>query len=843
MKNKRNILFVVIVMMGLTAAAAPRTKEQMKQIAAKAINVQRAQKRMAPKQAAELQTLKTAEGYEIIGLENMGFAVVSTDDVAPEVLGVSMSKFSDTNTNFQWWLRAINEVVQKAAQNNVTLTPIAPDPSKYPTQVLPLISTLWDQLTPYNNLCPTTSGGRCYTGCVATAMAQVLNFHKSPEHGFGQRTIYYPQNDTSGEAVTADFENHYYDWDNMRDTYLSGYSDEEANAVAVLMRDCGVAADMQYGGYAEGGSGAYSQDAAAGLRTYFGFTEAQCLERDGYWSGTGYTDAEWMDIVFTELSEERPLYYGGSDGWQGGHAFVIHGYNAQGMVYVNWGWSGDDDGYFDISLLNPSGYQFSSGQDMIIGVQGTPRDLVEKDIDLEQAGTLATKLDMDSIGNIGVLKISGDINSTDLLALRKLAGVDEYCVKTDGHMHTLDLSDARIVEGGKAYLIDGSKQLTTSDDILPERAFYGCKQLKNLTLPAGLKSWGNGALALCPQLSEIEVGALAEGADFVIEDGIVWNPEKTEVVEVFPNTSGEFSIPKGTVALREYAMAGCARLTKVLIPSSISTIGREAFRATTGMQEIRVSSKEGPTLTGADVFADMNYYSCKLRVPSGTKTKYAQKAQWKLFKGDGYDNIVEFGSSVKVRNVIRYYGEENPTLTYVVDGDPITGTPELSCEATKESPAGRYPITISAGTITDEMVELFDGYLVVQKVVATATVDNATREVGQPNPEFTLSFEGLVNDELVPVWVKEPVFACEADETSPEGEYPITVESGSAESYKLTFVAGTLTVTVPSGIEDVEISTTKQVAVYNINGQRLNDDALNSYKGVVIKDGKKYVKK
>ncbi|MBO6191774.1 MAG: C10 family peptidase [Prevotella sp.] len=840
MKRNRFMLWALLMMTALMADAAPRTLAQMKEAAAKAINVERKGKKMAPRKAAALKVLKTTDQYQIIGNEQGGFAVIAADDLVPEVLGVSMSKYSEgQNENFKWWLEAVQGAVQYAVQHGVKMNTTKPDPAKYPTQVGPLVTTKWDQGEPYNLLLPQSiyGGGRCITGCVATAMAQVLNYFQVPVCGIGSRTIYYPQGNTSGAAITAEFGDHVYDWDNMLDEYSYGnYNEAQANAVATLMRDCGVAADMQYGGSnnTENGSGAYSQDAAAGLRTYFGITEAECLERDNY------SESEWMDIVYNELSENGPVYYGGASYSSGGHAFVLHGYNEEGKVYVNWGWSGDDDGYYDIALLNPGWYTFNMGQDMIIGVKGAPRELSEENVELAEAGTLNTVLDDEKIGTVGTLKITGNINSTDLRQIRRLGGIDEKGEKTDGYLQVLDLSEARIVSGGEVYLTDNGKALTTTDDELPTKAFFGCKHLQTLKLPAGLKNWGDGALGLCSQLRELEIGTPAEDASFKIVDEVVWNNDQTEIIAVLPIKGGELNIPKGTVELHNAALAGCARLSKVVLPASLTKIGREAMYNCIGLAEIRVGSKEVPELGGADVFTGITFYSCKLYVPAGTKSKYTQQAQWKNFKGSDYDNIVEYGSSVKVRNTIRKYGEENPIFVYSVSGDPITGEPVLSCEATPTSPAGKYPVTISKGTIDGENIDLYDGYLIVQKVDATATVENATREQGQPNPEFTLLFDGLVNDETVPVWVEEPVFICEATEDSPVGEYPITV-TAQAESYKLTFVAGVLTVTESTtGITEVRSKMEEGKGnAYDLQGRRINAQPS---KGLYIQKGKKFVK-
>ena len=267
------MLWAFLMMSALIANAAPRTQAQMKEAAAKAINGERLLKKMALRNAATMKVLKTTDEYQIIGNEQGGFAVIAADDLVPEVLGVSMSKYSEgRNENFQWWLEAVQGAVQYAVSNNIPLTTTKPNPNKYPTQVGPLVTTEWDQGEPYNRLLPTSiyGGGRCVTGCVATAMAQVLNYHQVPVCGIGSRTIYYPYQNYTGTPITADFGEHVYDWANMLDIYSYGsYNEDEAMAVAVLMRDCGVAADMEYGGSnnTENGSGAYSQEAAAGLRT------------------------------------------------------------------------------------------------------------------------------------------------------------------------------------------------------------------------------------------------------------------------------------------------------------------------------------------------------------------------------------------------------------------------------------------------------------------------------------------------------------------------------------------------------------------------------------------------
>ena len=707
----------VILFLGMAASqvtAAPRTKAQMKQAAALAINKHRSQMRMAPR-ADALKVLKTTANYEILGYEHGGFAIVSADDLVPEVLGVSTSEYSEgRNTNFQWWLEATNSVIEYAVENNVQLTTTAPDPALYPTEVGPLVTTKWDQDTPYNNMCPTFSGStKCLTGCVATAMAQVLNYHKMPEHGEGDRTIYYPHNNHSGQAVTAHFGEDYYDWENMLDVYASGYNQTQADAVALLMRDCGVAADMMYGGPNEG-SGAYSQDAADGLRKYFGYEDAQCMERDYY------SETVWMDMVYRELSENGPLYYGGADFSMGGHAFVIHGYRADGKVLVNWGWSGDDDGYYDIALLNPSYYKFSYGQDMIIGVKSSSHSLFRTEtVNVAAEGMLKQTVEnLEGEGQIGSLTVTGPLNLEDLKYLRFLAGRDASGAESGEQLRSLNLSNS-----------------TLPGNTLPDSIFKDCSTLQRVSLP-----------------------------------------ETTE------------------------------------------RIGRDAFNGCSHLFELRLLTRAIPELVGTRVFEGVPFGSSVLYVRSGMKDKYLKKAQWKDF---GAKNIMEVGTSVQVRNAIRKYGEENPEFRYSVSGDEIQGEPELVCEATASSPAGRYPIVVKRGTIKNDNVDFIDGYLIVQKLDATATVGDFTREVGQPNPEFGFSsYDGLIALDSIPVWLEEPIFETTADENSPVGEYPIIVKSATAESYNFSFIAGTLTVTEATGPRVVTPPADLQTEEWLLTGLR-----------------------
>ena len=267
----------------------------------------------------------------------------------------------------------------------------------------PLIQTTWDQDSPYWNLCPGTGCSKAYTGCVATAMAQVMNYWQWPKKGTGSHS-YQPMdpNDPSSKSKrystqSANFGNTTYDWANMKNSYSSSYTDAEATAVATLMFHCGVATEMMYGNDNDGGSGTYTVNygdwtdnscAQNALANFFGYKKSELTGyvRDGYsYGGKTYyqkwSDADWTAMVKAELDKNHPIMYGGASS-AGGHSFICDGYNDQNYFHFNWGWSGENDGYFLLSKLKPGsggagggGYDFSEDQDVIIGIVPDKKDL------------------------------------------------------------------------------------------------------------------------------------------------------------------------------------------------------------------------------------------------------------------------------------------------------------------------------------------------------------------------------------------------------------------------------------------------------------------------------------
>lgn len=309
--------------------------------------------------------------------DNNGFIIVSGDDRAKEILGYSDNGSFDANnlpTNFSAWLsfyqkemKALIEQPETTAVSSTTTTASTRQTS-FATSVPPLLGGIkWDQGAPYNNLCPvidSTTYKRAVTGCVATAMAQVMKYHQWPVRGTGSST-YSP--DVIKRPLTVDFSQTAYDWANMTNTYGSSSTQVQKDAVATLMYHAGVAVNMNYGE----SSSASTLTMGQSLIKYFGYdANIQIYQRDYY------TNAEWVSMLKTELNSSRPVLYSGNS-TDVGHQFVCDGYDSNSLFHFNWGWSGSSDGYFELSALNPGSLGIGGGtsggfnmdQSIVIGVQ------------------------------------------------------------------------------------------------------------------------------------------------------------------------------------------------------------------------------------------------------------------------------------------------------------------------------------------------------------------------------------------------------------------------------------------------------------------------------------------
>lgn len=366
MKNNRLLLFAGSLLIPMVVMAGPRSFQQAKAIAEKQaalLGVTIDQKAMtkARKQGSKGEITLSQESYYVFPNANSkGFTIVSGDDRLPEIVGYSSQGSYDENNlpeGFISFMKAYQNLYNKVnlgdAEALKNLAEIKAWRNKKnasaasTSAVAPLLGNIeWDQTSPYNNMCPRYDSVHvAATGCVATAMAQVMAYYKYPKQlkadipGYVNRWNGIPM-----EIPTITREEGIYDWDNMLPKYNkeANATQQQKDAVAKLMYHCGAAVQMNYGPESA------ASVSATKLAKYFGYDADLMMDLNR----SSFTLDKWMQIIDTELAAGRPVLYGGQAS-DGGHQFICDGKDGEGLYHINWGWSGSQNGYFDLSLLNP----------------------------------------------------------------------------------------------------------------------------------------------------------------------------------------------------------------------------------------------------------------------------------------------------------------------------------------------------------------------------------------------------------------------------------------------------------------------------------------------------------
>ena len=301
----------------------------------------------------QYQVDNTTPAVYVFNSTDEGFVLVSAEDNARTVLGYSDEGIFDANNipeNMQFWLQMYADEMAAYPQplpkgKGVIPRKVIGDEAKgesYPTISPILGETIWGQGQPFNNMCPEINGERTASGCVATALSQIMYVHKYPTKGIGS---YSYTTESKKLEVSADFGSTTYDWANMIPDYTDSYTTPQADAVATLMYHVGVAAEMDYTVEA---SGAVSSIALAALTEYFGYDKAIHVLPKDFMKEEGLLQA-----IATDLQAGRPVYFSGVTVNLEGHAFVCDGMKSDGYLHINWGWNGMANGYFAISALAP----------------------------------------------------------------------------------------------------------------------------------------------------------------------------------------------------------------------------------------------------------------------------------------------------------------------------------------------------------------------------------------------------------------------------------------------------------------------------------------------------------
>lgn len=345
---KKSLLLSLLALAFNTAWAGPVSRDAALRQAEQFLNKQHAtaggaRLRLAPQPKALREASTEQQHYYVFNVgEDDGFVMVSGDDRTPAIIGYSTQGSFDYDQlpdNVRYWFDEYDRQIA-----HLDKVPAARVSSIERARIAPMLTTLWGQNSPFNDQSPidTHTNQRSLVGCIATAAAQVMKYHKYPAKTAATIPAYRTETLRMTVPAIQPFE---IEWDKMIDYYTVFSTSEQKEAVAKLTNAVACASKMDF---TSEGSGAQSSDLVYALYKYFDYDENM-----DWADRTEYTFDEWNDLIYAELAAKRPvLYMGYSIG--GGHAFVIDGYDKNDMFHVNWGWNGMLQGsYFLLSLLNP----------------------------------------------------------------------------------------------------------------------------------------------------------------------------------------------------------------------------------------------------------------------------------------------------------------------------------------------------------------------------------------------------------------------------------------------------------------------------------------------------------
>lgn len=592
---------LAFILSAIVVSANPISREEARQKAAAFLGEQQALAPIADGKRLSRQrraAAKEESEYYVFNIGTReGFVIVSGDDRTEPILGYTDTGDFDYETLppalqglLEHYTVQIAELRQttdaewasRSSQRRAATVPTHP-------KVAQLMTCTWNQRGPYNNLCPKDNdGNRSVTGCVATAMAQILYYHREKMVTETQAPI--PGYTSWSHQIKVDGipEGSPLDWDNMVDN--GGSSAKQQTAVAQLMLYCGVSVEMDY---TSSSSGAQISEVPIAMINYFGMGSTA----HHVWKNE-MSDTDWDLMVYDELAAGRPVYMGGYTGdWSMGHAFVCDGYDGNRRYHINWGWGGSSDGYYLLTNLTPGqqgaggnddGHGYSTGPNIVIGIE--PVNYATRALTFSDA----TVRD--------ICKANFDADGDGKVTYGEVAQVTDLGTAFKGQS---------IRSFSELYYFTALE--TIADD-----AFNGCATLQSLRLPKKLKHIGARAFKGCAKLPSLTlpVSVTTIGAEAFSGCKLLYG----------------FTLPEGLKTVEAGTFQECAKLDEIVLPISLQKIGDNAFSDCTGLKRVLLQTFAPTTITmGSNVFSGCQLTEATLNVMQGTEEWFSQAEQWSDF--------------------------------------------------------------------------------------------------------------------------------------------------------------------------------------------------------------------
>ncbi|MBR3390552.1 MAG: C10 family peptidase [Prevotella sp.] len=412
----------------------------------------------APRKAPQLSLVSTSNELYIFNDDaNGSHIIMSSDERMPEVLGYSYEGTIDSDAipcNMQAWLDDCAAQVRWLREHPEAAAERRKSPQR--ADIAPMLTCQFNQGYPYNLKCPEVDEQLCVTGCVATAMAQIMHYWQWPK----KTTFTIPAYTTNTLKIEMPaIPPTTIDWDKI----VSPYTNEARDVLSTLMVLCGTAVKMDY---KPGGSGASATPAAYDLLDY-DITTMQSVSR------SNYSDADWEEMLYNELQQQRPIDYSGFYS-EGGHAFVIDGYQYHDDAYwhVNWGWSGGyvvAGPYYQQQYYTLDNMRYNDGQDAVIGIQPASNKRLYA---------------VDETGGKTTLYYDTEANSKGDKAKPYGNGISTDVTEVEFHPSMANCKPKRLSFSGCTNLkqIKGIEYLNTEEMTNMSRMFVGCSSLTSLDL-------------------------------------------------------------------------------------------------------------------------------------------------------------------------------------------------------------------------------------------------------------------------------------------------------------------------------------------------------------------------
>ena len=661
-------LFTSMLSVAAVCIAQPVSEDQAASIALQFLSGSGSSMNAQSRGVQTLEVAYTAQtgsdnDFYVFNRQGGGFVIVSADErtVKPVLAYSFESSFDADNMSpaQEEILSGYRQQMDYARKNMAPSGYVLKNSSPVGTVIVePLVKTKWDQEEPYNKLCPTVDGRKTSAGCVACAMAQVMNYWRWPERGHGSHR------NALDNTLYVDFNESVYDWDNMALTYTADSSQVKIDAVSKLIYDCGMSVDMDYPNNAT-----YSALISPALIAYFNYSsQARRIEKK--------LTENWDSVIAAELDAERPVLYSGADEL-GGHGFICDGYDSEGYFHFNLGWGGYGDGFYLTDAVYGEGLSgLNSNQEAIIGIYP---DYDDKCRD----GDVICRLDAE-----GCAVLYDVVRSTDSIDII----IPESTV-IDGVVYPVKkIADYSFTMNDKycSKLI-----IPETVEIIGYAAFYSFQRLSNVSIPGSVHTIGNWAFAGCSNLQFVQLGEGVETIGFCafrscgnlryinypstlkvidsfafqydsllssnlnLPDGfttlgtLAYGDNQSLTTAQLPGTMvsvpdevfwgctslAKVTLGEGITTIEQSAFYDCPSLHELTLPASIDSIGDSVFIGSTRIDRLVFLGSVPPAVANSDSI--FNDYHTLLVVPDGSTEAYRAHPFWGLFQ-----NITEDAETI-----------------------------------------------------------------------------------------------------------------------------------------------------------------------------------------------------